>query len=125
MRRATLALIADAALVALFAAIGFATHNEDAVTPWAVWMTAWPFLAALAVGWVVTLAWRDPLAPARTGIPLWIITVAGGMLLRFLTGQGTALPFVIVATLTLALLLIGWRVASTLIGRARSRRPAA
>jgi hypothetical protein len=60
------------------------------------------------------------------GLGLWVITVAGGMLFRTLSGQGTAIAFVIVATLVLALLLIGWRAVATLIGRrSRTRTPAA
>ena len=105
------ALLADAALVTGFAAIGTATHH-GAVTPGAVAETAWPFLLALSVGWLATRAWRAPLAPVRTGIPLWGVTVVGGMLLRVAIGAGTALPFVIVATLTLLVLLVGWRVVS-------------
>ncbi|RZI93401.1 MAG: DUF3054 family protein, partial [Microbacterium sp.] len=33
-------------------------HDSDV---WAgLFTTAWPFLAALVVGWLVTLAWRSP-----------------------------------------------------------------
>jgi len=39
------------------------------------------------------------------------------MLLRVATGQGVALAFVIVAALTLALLLIGWRGIALLMSR--------
>ncbi|RWR24233.1 DUF3054 domain-containing protein [Agrococcus lahaulensis] len=115
------ALLADAALVTLFAGIGFATHSPDAVSAWGVAMTAWPFLVALAVGWVVSVAWRAPLAPLRTGVPVWLVTVGGGMLLRVLLGQGTALPFVIVATVTLLVLLVGWRLIAAAVRRARTR----
>lgn len=116
------ALLADAALVTLFAGIGFATHSPDAISAWGIAMTAWPFLVALAVGWVGSVAWRAPLAPLRTGIPVWLVTVGGGMLLRMLLGQGAALPFVIVATLSLLALLVGWRLIAAAVRRARPRR---
>ena len=37
-------------------------------------------------------------------------------------GQGTAVPFVIVATLTLLAVLVGWRLVATLVQRGRARR---
>lgn len=116
----------DAALVAVFAAIGRASHDEGVLGAWGLGLatTAWPFLAALAVGWLVSRGWRAPLAPMRTGVPVWLATVAGGMLLRALSGQGTALPFVVVAALTLLLMLVGWRaVAAHAARRSGAARP--
>ncbi|GAA3608176.1 DUF3054 domain-containing protein [Agrococcus terreus] len=118
-RDVVLALVADVASVLLFAAVGLASHNEGVVTPWGVGQVALPFLVALALGWAFTLAWRAPLAAIRTGVPVWLVTVLGGMLGRFLLGQGTAVPFVIVATITLLVLLVGWRLIS---GFVRGRR---
>ncbi|WP_433676341.1 DUF3054 domain-containing protein [Microbacterium gorillae] len=110
----------DVILVIVFAATGRASHEESAFGL-GLLTTAWPFLAALAIGWVATLAWRRPFAIGRTGVPLWLITVAGGMLLRLISGQGTALPFIIVATIVLGVALVGWRGIAALIGRRRSR----
>lgn len=107
----------DTALVVVFAAIGRASHGEDALL--GLWTTAWPFLVALVGGWLITRGWRAPLAPARTGLGVWAITVAGGMLLRAVTGQGTALAFVIVAAVTLLVLLVGWRAVAALVARRR------
>lgn len=117
------ALIADLLLVVAFAALGRASHNDPVLGEAGLGLahTAWPFVVALGVGWIVTLAYRKPLAPLRTGVPLWVITVAGGMLLRAVSGQGTAVAFIIVATLTLLLLLVGWRVVATLVVRPRAR----
>jgi len=118
-RWALVAFAVDAALVVAFAATGRATHDGDV---WAgLAQTAWPFLAALALGWVVTRAWRRPTAPVRTGVGVWLTTVVGGMLLRALSGQGTAVAFVIVATLTLLAALVGWRLIATLVRRRRRR----
>ena len=44
-----------------------------------------------------------------TGIPVVVGGVVVGMLLRVVTGAGTAFSFVAVATLVLAVLLLGWR----------------
>ncbi|MCO5954883.1 DUF3054 domain-containing protein [Microbacterium yannicii] len=118
-RTVALALAIDVVLVVAFAAVGRASHDSDV---WGgLWQTAWPFLAGLAAGWLVTLAWRAPAAPVRTGLGVWAITVGGGMLLRAATGQGTALPFIIVASVTLLVGLVGWRVIAAVVRRARQR----
>lgn len=121
-RRAAAALAADAVLVVAFAAIGRASHESGVLGDGGLGLltTAWPFLAALALGWLVSLAWRAPLAPLRTGVPVWVVTVVGGMLLRAISGQGTAVPFVVVATLTLLAALVGWRLAAGFVRRSRS-----
>jgi hypothetical protein len=112
----------DVMLVLAFAAIGRASHGED----WLVGlgMTAWPFLVGLVAGWLITRAWRAPAAPVRTGLGVWAATVVGGMLLRSASGQGTAVAFIVVATLTLCLFLVGWRLIAALVARSRSRRDA-
>ncbi len=115
------ALAADAALVVVFAAVGMAQHHGD-FDAVGLAEVAWPFLAALGVAWIVALAWRAPARPVRTGLPLWAITLAGGMLLRWATGGGTALAFVIVAAVTLAILLVGWRAIAALVMRMRANR---
>ena len=64
------------------------------------------------VGWVLVraLSNRWPLT-VGAGISVAVATVVGGMLLRVLTGQGTAPAFVAVATVAVAVLLVGWRAA--------------
>lgn len=119
-RRWPVALLADVVLVIVFAGIGLIAH-EGGIGLAALARTAWPFLAALAAGWLVCLAWRRPAAPIRTGLPVWAITVVAGMLLRVIAGDGTAVAFVIVAAVTLALFLVGWRAVAGLVGRARRR----
>lgn len=114
------ALVLDAALVTTFAAIGRASHGEAALD--GLWITAWPFLAGMLVGWAVTRAWRMPAAPLRTGIGVWAAAVVIGMLLRALTGQGTAVAFIIVATITLGVFLVGWRAIAALVSHRRASR---
>ncbi|WP_438352715.1 DUF3054 domain-containing protein [Microbacterium sp. CJ88] len=114
------AALLDLAVVVAFAATGRASHDSDVLG--GLWMTAWPFLVGLVGGWLIARAWRRPLTVIRTGIPVWLSTVVIGMLLRAVSGQGTAVAFIVVATLTLGLLLIGWRSVVALVVRARTRR---
>ena len=119
-RTIALALVLETVLVVAFSARGRASHDSDVFG--GLWQTAWPFLVGLALGWLVTLAWRAPLAPVRTGLGVWAATVIGGMLLRAASGQGTAPAFIIVATRTLLVLRVGGRVIATRGARRRSRR---
>lgn len=85
---------------------------------------AWPFAAGAVVGWLATKAWRSPAAVLPTGVVVWLCTLVVGMLLRAVTGQGTAWPFVVVATLVLAALLVGWRLVVRWSRVVRGRRTA-
>ena len=109
-------------LVLVFALSGRTSHAE-ALDPAGLWGTAWPFLAGAAIGWLAIRAWRAPLAVWPTGVVIWVSSVLLGMLLRALTGQGTAVAFIIVATVTLGLLLVGWRAIASFVARMRSRNP--
>lgn len=120
-RTVVLALIADIAVIALFAAAGRRSHTEG-VTPAGIAATAWPFIAGAALGWILSRGWRRPTALAPTGVTVWIAAVAGGMLLRRLTGAGTASSFVVVATVVTGLLLLGWRVVAAGARRRSNRR---
>lgn len=108
----------DVVLTIAFAIIGRASH-EHGLTLGGIAQTAWPFLVGLVVGWLVaTMIAKGYPTTWRTAWPVWIITVLVGMLLRHFTGQGIAAAFVAVATLTLGVLLIGWRLlASTALRR--------
>ena len=112
----------DAAVVLLFVLIGRSSHGE-ANTLLDVVVTLWPFAASLTLGWLVTRAWRLPIAPLRTGLGVWAITVAAGMALRALSGGGIAVSFIAVTSLFLAAGLIGWRAAATLVLSRRTTAP--
>lgn len=114
-----LAAAIDLALVLAFCAIGRAAHSEAVFAPGFL-VTAWPFAAGLAVGWAVVVLLRRPVEGLTAGAVVFAATVAGGMLLRAVSGQGTAAAFVIVAIITLALFLLGWR-AVALVTRRVSR----
>ena len=102
------ALLGDVACVLVFAAIGRASHDETGGLV-ALWTTAWPFLAGCALGWLASRAWRSPVAMMPTGVAVWLSTVAAGMVVRAITGAGTAVSFVAVAAIVLALFMVGWR----------------
>ena len=111
------AALSDAVLILVFAAIGRDTHQRaDVVT--GVFLTAWPFLAGAALGWLAARAWRRPLS-IQSGVAIWLGAVAGGMVLRAVTGQTVVLAFVIVALLSLGLVLLGYRALVALAGRLR------
>lgn len=116
-----MALVIDVVLVVVFCAIGRRSH-ESAVLA-GLLRTVWPFAVGLALGWgAALLAARraaggfDPMALWPTGVLIWVGTLAGGMLLRVVAGQGTALSFVLVAGGVLALFLLGWRAAAGALG---------
>lgn len=121
-RIATASFIADSILTVLFVAIGRSTHQGAIFGPWGreLLSTAWPFVVALTVGWLLSKSWRRPTAILRVGIPLWLTTVVGGLVLRAVTGGGTALPFVLVAATTLLIFLVGWRLLFSAFRKVRS-----
>lgn len=123
-RTAVLAAAADAVLILLFAAIGRDAHQRGEIIT-GVLATAWPFLAGAAAAWLVFRAWRKPLDLWPAGVAVWLGTVAVGMLLRAVTGQVVVLPFVIVALISVAVFLLGWRLLAAGARRfsARRRRP--
>lgn len=119
-RRVAWAIVLDVVLVVVFAIIGRSSHHE-ALSLVGILTTSWPFLAGLVIGWVASQAWWRPFGVALPGISIWIITLVGGMLFRVVSGQGTAVAFVIVALIALGILLLGWRVVATLLVRGRTR----
>ncbi len=117
--RIALGLGLDVVFICLFAAIGRRSHAETGALL-GVATTAWPFLAGMAAGWLVWVAaaGRAPLL-VRDGIPVWLGAVTIGMVLRQLTGAGTAVSFIVVATVFLGATLLGWRAVAQLINGRR------
>ncbi|MGC0249075.1 DUF3054 domain-containing protein [Pseudactinotalea sp. Z1748] len=112
MRLVSIAL--DLLVVLAFAVAGRASHY-DTVTPTGVLQTAWPFAVGALVAWVIAGRTRWALRSLRSGLLIWPITLALGMGLRLLNGEGTASAFVLVATGVLGLGLLGWRVVAALL----------
>lgn len=84
--------------------------------------TLWPFLLGLVAGWLVTWAWRRPLAIIWPGVPIWLMTVALGMLVRTANGQGVEPSFIMVAAIVLGVFLVGWRLLALPFRRRALRR---
>ena len=112
------ALVADLACVVFFAALGRRNHAEG-MSLGGIVETAWPFLVGAVVGWLLSRGWRRPTAVMPTGLTVWVCTVAVGMLLRKATSEGTAMSFIAVTTLFMAVLLLGWR---AVLARLANRR---
>ena len=122
MRRAALAI--DIVAVLVFVVIGRGSHHHGESLH-GIASTAWPFLAGLGVGWVALLARGRPGGGWRDGLVPWLATVAGGMVLRVIAGQGTAAAFVVVALCFLGATMLGGRLlAGALAVRAPARRRA-
>jgi len=115
-RRALPALLADLGCVVGFAALGRRNHDEP-LTAIGVLDTAWPFLVGIIVGWLLCRGWRRPAAVVPTGLTVWVCAVVVGMLVRRGTAEGTALAFVVVATLSIGLLVLGWRLVLAVLRR--------
>ena len=112
------AVIIDVCCVVVFVAIGRSAHHHGE-SAGGLASTAWPFLVGLGVGLLVTRAWRRAAAIVPAGIGAWLGTVAVGMLLRVVAGQGTAPAFIAVALCFLGLFLLGWRAVAAIVARWR------
>jgi peptidoglycan/LPS O-acetylase OafA/YrhL len=113
------AIAVDVICILVFAIVGRSSHQE-ATDLLGVAHTAWPFLAGCLLGTLIGRTWRRPYALA-SGAAVWLGAVIGGMTLRMLTGAGVQLSFVLVASIVLALLILGWRAGLQLIQRARAK----
>ena len=107
-----IAVPVDTVAILVFAMIGRANHDES-IGLRGVWHTAWPFLLGAALGLAATAYARVSPTAVRTGVRVWVWTLVIGMVVRGATGAGTAIAFVVVAAIVLAVLLIGWRAAFT------------
>lgn len=101
--------VADVVAVLLFAVAGRNAHDESSGATTVLTIAA-PFLIGLAAGWIASASPRRAPIAVRTGVVLWVTTVALGLVLRrTIWDRGTALTFVIIATLVLGALIVGWR----------------
>lgn len=111
-------LLVDLLLVGVFAVVGRLSHYGSlSLGGW--WTTAWPFLAGALLAWAVLAVTRRPPGAVTSGVVVWLGALVGGMLLRQASGQGTATPFVVVATLVLGALLVLPRALPRVGARAR------
>ena len=124
--KALSALVVDVVAVTVFAILGRSSHAE-ANTLLGVLGTAWPFLAGAAVGHLLCQAageLRGDPTGWRPGLVVWVSTVTIGLILRVTTGDTAAWSFIVVASIVLAVFLLGWRTVVRLVHRARTRTDA-
>ncbi|GAA2070807.1 DUF3054 domain-containing protein [Actinomadura alba] len=106
--RVMVAAALDLCCVIVFVVIGRSSHDEAGSLAGAA-TTAWPFLVGMAAGWAASRAWRNPAGLVPVGVAVWLATVALGMVLRAVSGQGTALAFAVVSLIFLGVTMLGWR----------------
>ena len=114
-RDALRALAYDTLCVLALVIVGTRNHNTDTGVSGVLFVAA-PFVIAVVSVHAICAAQRRP-------VPItwvWSTTVVVGMLLRNLVfDRGTALPFIIVATLFLGATMYGWR---SVVARVEARR---
>jgi FtsH-binding integral membrane protein len=104
------ALGIDIVAIIVFVILGRSSHHESGGFIVSTLKVAAPFLIALLAGHALSKSWQSPAAPSK-GVIIWVTTLVLGMLLRrFAFGRGTALAFIIVASLFIGLFVVGWRV---------------
>ena len=101
-------IVIDILVVLLFVGIGRFNHHHGDSLPGMV-STTWPFAVGLAIGWLVVLMRHQNGVSLGAGVEVWITTVALGMILRVIAGQGTAFAFIVVALVFLGALMLGLR----------------
>lgn len=113
--RSVAALAADVVAVLVFATIGRGSHAEGLDVA-GVAVTAAPFLFGLLVGWAAGKVWRTPLSPAAG---CWALGGAAvvGLALRGVLTERLPITFVLVTTVSLAVLLLGWRLVRCVVLR--------
>jgi hypothetical protein len=108
----------DLVVVLIFVAIGRSVHDHG-VKLVGMMSTTWPFAIGLAIGWLAVFATRRGGATWRDGVVVSVATVAVGMVLRVLAGQGTAVAFIAVALGFLGAAMVGWRLVFAGFARVR------
>ena len=118
-RTVAAALGADVIAVLVFAAIGRSSHEENLALP-GVLGTAAPFLIGLLAGWGAGRVWREPARPASGW---WAVAGAAvvGLALRYLVTDRLPWTFVLVASVSLAVMLQSWRLVVLAVLRSRRR----
>jgi asparagine N-glycosylation enzyme membrane subunit Stt3 len=114
-----ISLLADAVAVVVFAAVGRLSHGEpDDLLGLAG--TVAPFAVGLLAARAIPAVRRDP-AGWRAGAVVVVCVAGVGLLLRAgLTGR-LPLSFAVVTTISLAVLVLGWRGLAALVSRRAHR----
>ncbi|WP_298212307.1 DUF3054 domain-containing protein [Ferrimicrobium sp.] len=100
-------LLLDLIAVLIFVAVGRDVHGHADDLRGLI-KTSWPFAVGVVLGWLVTRQWRNPIS--WSAVIVWLVTVGIGMILRVVTDQGIAIPFIFVSLGFFALTQLGWRI---------------
>ena len=120
-RLPALAAAADATAVVVFAASGRAFHDSGADLLGFLGTLA-PFALGLFVAWAAPSVRAHP-TRLRSGVVVLVGTAVIGLALRAAFTGRLPLSFALVAVVTLAVLLLGWRGIAALVARALARPP--
>jgi len=110
------AFLIDFLAILIFVLIGRDAHKHSFSIA-GIASTLWPFAAGLLLSWLYLRLRHLDGTSRRGGAIIVLITVTIGMILRVISGQGTAVTFIIVALTFLSFMLIGWRELLSLFGR--------
>jgi hypothetical protein len=99
--------------VLVFAAIGRSSHVEGVTVPGVLEVAA-PFLAGALVGWLFGRLWRAPMR-LGLGVAVWGGAAVIGLALRAAVAHRLPVSFVLVASASLAVLLLGWRLVALVV----------
>ncbi|GAA1715187.1 hypothetical protein GCM10009702_16770 [Propioniferax innocua] len=98
---------------------------QDQPTALAVLLpTVFPFWLALSIGWLLSRQGRRTLH-LEDALTVWATTLIGGLVLRNLGGEATAMRLIVVTTIILSFTLLGWRLIGFLILHTRARSTSA
>ncbi|GAB3947827.1 DUF3054 domain-containing protein [Corynebacterium tapiri] len=107
------AFLADLLSISLFALLARTAHQSaEMPLSFSGWLsTVWPFALGVLLSWAVILkaGWRGSVV-TPTGVATWLITVATGLVIWAI--RNAAVPhwsFILVASVTSGLFLVGWR----------------
>jgi hypothetical protein len=115
-----LAFTADVVAVIVFAAVGRVSHAEPGDVL-GLLATMAPFVVGLVASWATPVVRARP-AGLRAGVVVLAGTVVIGLLLRLAFLDRLPPTFALIATISLAVLLLGWRGLSLAVAnRARAR----
>jgi hypothetical protein len=101
-------LALDVVAIGVFVGIGRSVHDHGLSAGGFV-STGWPFASGPVIGWMVLAALHRSARSFSGGLTICVATVAIGMALRVVAGQGTAVAFVFVALGFLGSAMLGWR----------------
>lgn len=98
-------LVMDVVLVVAFALVGRGSHSE-AFSIAGLLGTAAPFLAGLLAGWAYSAARGYRPLSVRQAVPMWLLTVAIGHIVRVAVGGTTHWSFILVSLVALGIFLL-------------------